>query len=49
MACCIVEYPADIWDPSNIQQLEKLQRRAARWVLNDFHGPALNLDGKYQD
>jgi len=32
-------YAAVIWDPfhlDNVQQLEKIQRRAARWVLNDF-------------
>ena len=35
-----MEYAAVIWDPyhhNNIQQLEKVQRRAARWVLNDFN------------
>ena len=35
----VMEYAADIWDPfhqNNIQKLEKVQRRAARWVLNDF-------------
>ena len=35
----IMEYDADIRHrihQSNIQQLEKFQRRAARWVLNDF-------------
>ena len=35
----IMEYAAVIWDPfhlNNIQQLEKVQSRAARWVLNDF-------------
>ena len=35
----IMEYCAVIWDPfhlNNIQKLEKVQRRAARWVLNDF-------------
>ena len=34
-----MEYAAVIWDPyhhNNIQQLEKVQRRAARWVLNRF-------------
>jgi len=34
-----MEYAAVVWDPyhhNNIQQLEKVQRRAARWVLNDF-------------
>ena len=33
------KFAAVIWDPyhhNNIQQLEKVQRRAARWVLNDF-------------
>ena len=35
-----MEYAAVIWDPyhhNNIQQLEKVQRRAVRWVLNDFN------------
>ena len=34
-----MEYAAVVWDPyyqTDIQQLEKVQRRAARWVLNDF-------------
>ena len=32
----IVEYSATIWDPyvaKNIQQVDMIQRRAARWVL----------------
>ena len=35
----IMEYAAVIWDPfhlNTIQQLEKVQCRAARWVLYDF-------------
>ena len=35
----VMEYAAVVWDPyyqSDIQQLENVQRRAARWVLNDF-------------
>ena len=34
-----MEYPSDVWDPfyvKDIQQLEKVQRQAARWVLNDY-------------
>jgi len=36
----IMEYNADIWNPfrqTNIQQLEKVRCRAARWVMNDFN------------
>ena len=35
----IMEYAASVWDPyhlKNIQTLEKVQRRAARWVMNDY-------------
>ena len=35
----IVEYSADVWDPcvaKNIQQVEMIQRRAARWVLGRY-------------
>ena len=35
----IMEYASAVWDPfyvKDIQQLEKVQRRAARWVLNDY-------------
>jgi len=34
-----MEYAATVWDPyyqSDIQHLEKVQCRAARWVYNDF-------------
>ena len=34
-----LEYASDVWDPhhvGNIMELEKVQRRAARWVLNDY-------------
>ena len=34
-----MEYAATVWDPyyqNDIQHLEKVQCRAARWVLNDF-------------
>lgn len=34
-----MEYAAAVWDPhhvGDIQELEKVQRRAARWVLNDY-------------
>ena len=39
IVCPIMEYAAVIWDPfhlNNTQQLEKVQCRAASWVLNDF-------------
>ena len=35
----IMEYAASVWDPhhlNDIQALEKVQRRAARWVMNDY-------------
>ena len=35
-----MEYAAVLWDPyyqSDIQHLEKVQRRAARWVLNNYN------------
>ena len=35
----IMEYASAAWDPfyvKDIQQLEKVQRQAARWVLNDY-------------
>ena len=35
----IVEYGATVWDPyvaKNIQQVEIIQRRAARWVLGHY-------------
>ena len=34
-----LEYASDVWDPhqvGDIMELEKVQRRAARWVLNDY-------------
>ena len=34
-----MEYASVVWDPYHhnaILQLEKVQRRAARWALNDF-------------
>jgi len=34
-----MEYAAAVWDPhqvGDIQELEKVQRRAARWVMNDY-------------
>ena len=34
-----LEYASDVWDPhyvGDIMDLEKVQRRAARWVLNDY-------------
>jgi len=33
-----MEYTSAVWDPyhnSQIQQLEKVQRRAAKWIFND--------------
>ena len=35
----IMEYVAPIWDPyydTDIYKLEKLQRRAARWILSEY-------------
>ena len=35
----IMEYAASVWDPyhlNDILALEKVQRRAARWVMNDY-------------
>ena len=37
----IMEYAASVWDPyhhNDIFALEKVQRRAARWVMNDLAG-----------
>ena len=34
-----LEYASDVWGPhcvGDIMELEKVQRRAARWVLNDY-------------
>ena len=34
-----LEYASAVWDPyhiGDISELEKVQRRAARWVLNDY-------------
>ena len=34
-----LEYACEVWDPhtaNNIQSLEKIQRRAARWVVNCY-------------
>ena len=34
-----LEYAAQVWDPyiqEDIQRIEMVQRRAARWVLNDY-------------
>ena len=39
MVCPIMEYAASVWDPyhlDDILALEKVQRRAARWVMNDY-------------
>jgi len=35
----IMEYTSSVWDPHqqcNIQAIEKIQRRAARWVMSDY-------------
>ena len=35
----IMEYVAPIWDPyydTDIYKLEKVQRRAARWILSEY-------------
>ena len=44
----IMEYAASVWDPyhhNDIQTLEKVQRRAARWVMNDYswYGSVSNM------
>ena len=45
-----LEYAFDIWDPhhaGDIADLEKVQRRAARWVMNDhsrYNSVTLILD-----
>ena len=34
-----LEYASDVWDPhyvGDIMEVEKVQQRAARWVLNDY-------------
>ena len=34
-----LEYESDVWDPhqtADIVELEKVQRRAVRWVMNDY-------------
>ena len=34
-----LEYASDVWDPhqtGDIVELEKIQRSAARWVMNDY-------------
>ena len=34
-----LEYASDVWDPHQVgdtMELEKVQRRAACWVLNDY-------------
>ena len=40
--CPIMEYAAVAWDPHQcnniqLQTLEKIQRRAAHWVINDYN------------
>ena len=39
-SCPSIEYASSVWDPytrNNIQQLEAIQRRAARFVYNNFY------------
>ena len=39
LVCPQVEYASVVWSPytkDNINKIEKVQRRAARWVLNDY-------------
>ena len=39
LVCPIMEYAASVWDPhhlNDIQALEKVQHRAAHWVMNDY-------------
>ena len=40
LVCLTVEYASCVWDHHeaavHIQTLEKVQRRAARWVLSDY-------------
>ena len=34
-----LEYASDVWNPhqtGDIVELEKIQRRAARWIMNDY-------------
>jgi len=34
-----LEYASDVWDPYHVEditELEKVQQRAARWVMNDY-------------
>ena len=36
----IMEYAASVWDPhhlNDIQALEKVQCRAAHWIMNDYN------------
>ena len=38
LVCTQVEYASVVWSPytkDNMNKIEKVQRRAARWVLND--------------
>jgi len=39
----VLEYASPVWDPftaNNIKALEKVQRRAARWVKGDYRRSA---------
>ena len=40
IVCSLLEYEACIWDPYQeylIYEIEKIQRRAARWALSDYN------------
>ena len=39
LVCPILEYSSAVWDPhtaTDILSIEKIQRRAARWVTSDY-------------
>ena len=40
LVCPILEYSSSVWDPyllTDIQSIEKIQRRAAQWVSSDYN------------
>jgi len=42
----IIEYAASVWDPyynTDIYKLEKVQRRAARWIVTDYSRNSVTL------
>ena len=42
----VIEYACVVWDPhyqTQVSVLEKVQRRAARWVLSDYRSIVLML------